>query len=511
MKYFIYARKSTDDHSRQIRSIGDQLTEVREMAQREKLTVVEELIEKQSAKAPGRPVFSAMIERIKEGEAQGILAWNPDRLARNAIDGGTIIYLIDTGALKDLKFPTYKFDRSATGKFMLGISLTQSKYYSDNLGENVMRGKRQKIKNGLWPQVAPVGYVNDRRTRTIVPDPMQSPLIREMFELYATGLYSLYDLRKHFIERGLVGTRGKLLSISRIQHALTNPIYYGLMRYNGEFYEGKHQPLVTKELFDRCRLTMLEKGRAKSKGSQPFLYRGLIHCGECGGMITMERQKGHIYLRCTKKKGPCSQPFMRQEALDQQVKASLKLAAISEKTAKEILAGFDQLAAEYEHAEHERRERFRQEIAQCDDRQRRLMEVYLDNAISIDEFRSTKNALTAQRRQIQEKLEESQQQGFDRLEPLRTVVKTSLQATYTSENENPAERLKMFNSVGSNLTLRDRRLKWVPREAWQLIVDAAVVELGGPGAGSDLAGVGAQDREEQIKRRGGDSNPRYRL
>ena len=147
--YFLYARKSTDEPERQILSIEAQLTELREYAQREGITVIREFIESKTAKEPGREVFNAMLAGIERGETSGIVSWHPDRLARNSVDGGRIIYLIDTGKITALKFPTFWFDSTPQGKFMLNIAFGQSKYYVDNLSENVKRGIRQKLRNGI--------------------------------------------------------------------------------------------------------------------------------------------------------------------------------------------------------------------------------------------------------------------------------------------------------------------------------------------------------------------------
>ena len=170
MKYFIYARKSTEDKERQVLSIEAQLAELREFAKREGIKIVEEFIEKQSAKIPGRPIFNQMLKQIEKGEANGILAWHPDRLARNSVDGGRIIYLLDTGKLKFLKFPQFWFEDTPQGKFMLSIAFGQSKYYVDSLSENTKRGLRQKVRREEYPGVAPLGYINDVRTKTIVVD-----------------------------------------------------------------------------------------------------------------------------------------------------------------------------------------------------------------------------------------------------------------------------------------------------------------------------------------------------
>lgn len=151
-------------------------------------------------------MFAEILKKIEAGEATGILAWHPDRLARNSIDGGQIIYLVDTGIIQKLKFPTFWFDPTPQGKFMLSIAFGQSKYYVDNFSENIKRGHRQKLKNGLWPQMAPLGYLNNRETKQIYLDKEKAPLIKKTFEAYASGNHTLKNLQK--IINGL-GLRGR--------------------------------------------------------------------------------------------------------------------------------------------------------------------------------------------------------------------------------------------------------------------------------------------------------------
>src|ERR1700722_18564946 len=248
-KYFIYARKSTDDPKRQIRSIGDQLAELRELAKRNGHDVVHEFTEHQSAKVPGRPIFNDMLKRIEAGEAAGILAWNPDRLARNMLDGGRIIHLLDQGKLRDLKFPTYWFENTPQGKFTLAIGFRPGKYYVDSMGENIKRGLSRKAASGVWPQRAPVGYLNDPASRAIILDPEKAPLVQTAFRLYATGEYTLARLQEQVNSLGLTGRNGGPLAISNYQLLLSNPLYYGVFRFAGETYEGRPEPLIDKNLF----------------------------------------------------------------------------------------------------------------------------------------------------------------------------------------------------------------------------------------------------------------------
>ena len=150
LKYYIYIRKSTDEEDRQVLSLESQLNELKEFAEREHIEIVETFIEKKTAKVPGREVFNNLLDKIEAGLPHqfGILAWHTDRLSRNSVDGGRLIYLLDTGKLADLKFPTSVFDNSPSGKFFLSIALSNAKYYIDNLSENVRRGNRAKLRRG---------------------------------------------------------------------------------------------------------------------------------------------------------------------------------------------------------------------------------------------------------------------------------------------------------------------------------------------------------------------------
>jgi site-specific DNA recombinase len=233
-KFFLYARKSTDVEDKQVRSIEDQVTELRAFAKQENLNVIEVLIEKQSAKIPGRPIFNEMLDKIERGEANGILAWHPDRLARNSVDGGRIIYLLDCGHLAILKFPTFWAENTSQGKFMLSIAFGQSKYYVDSLAENTKRGLRQKVRRGEYPSLAPIGYINDVRTKSIIVDRKRASIIRKAFELYAQNGSRLEDISNFLAQHGILSSGGKRIKKDRISFILSNPFYYGHFRYAGE-------------------------------------------------------------------------------------------------------------------------------------------------------------------------------------------------------------------------------------------------------------------------------------
>src|SRR3989339_192169 len=469
-KFFIYTRKSTDDKDRQVRSISDQLAELKELALKEQLEVVDVFVEKQTAKIPGRPVFNEMIERMEAGEASGILAWHPDRLARNSVDGGKIIYLVDTGVISEMKFPTFWFDPTPQGKFMLSIAFSQSKYYVDNLSENIKRGHRNKVKDGIWPQMAPLGYVN--KNRVIVPDENIAPLIKKTFEAYSSGSFTLRQLRDKFNELGLKRKSGKELAVSNYQKLLKNPIYTGLMLYNGEIHEGKHEPIITKKLFDSVQEVMMRKSKPHSKGLKPFLYRGFFRCGECGCFITTETQKGHNYLRCTKRKNPCSQKYTREEIITSEIQKEIKKVSLPDDWAKWMIAE----NAKDRQSEVQSSTLFVQntkdEIFSIEKKIEKLMTLYLDNSLSLEEYRETKNRLVNQKQLFKEKLSSFEQKANNRFELTEKFLKANITNAELANEGIPEEIIREFKKVGSNFQIKDRTVLFEPRGAWKTLLDS---------------------------------------
>ena len=265
-----------------------------------------------------------------------------------------------------LKFPTFWFDTTPQGKFMLNIAFGQSKYYIDNLSENVKRGLRQKVRRGEYPGVAPTGYLNDKAVHRMVVDPERFRLVRTLFELYATGDYTLKDLRDEVTRLGLTSRKGKVLTISNMQMILVNPFYYGAFKFNGELYEGKHTPTVAKKLFDRCAAVMAEKSRPKKRGEKVYPLRGLFLCGECKCAITAETQKGHAYYRCTKKKGVCSQLYIREELLASQISDYLQKVSLPEDWTVEMLAQLDKDQTQTAQSDALHTQTLKDEISTCE-------------------------------------------------------------------------------------------------------------------------------------------------
>ena len=462
MRYFLYARKSTDEPDRQILSIEAQLAELRDYAQKNGLTIAREFIESKTAKEPGREIFNEMVAGLEQGAAHGIVAWHPDRLARNSIDGGRLIYLVDTGKVLELKFPTFWFDPTPQGKFMLSIAFGQSKYYVDNLSENVKRGIRQKLRNGIWPSWAPMGYLNDIATHTIHIDKERGPLIKKAFELYATGNYTVKEIRDMVNSAGLRGRKFKRdLSISNIHYMLGNPIYYGVMRYHGEVYEAKHKPIITKDLYDKCQEMLKRKSKPKVKKGhtlKPYVYRGAFRCASCGCFITTETQKGHNYLHCTKKKRPCAEPFVREEEIDRQVRELLKGVSLPPALAADALNNINAEELKAAQAGEEAAQNLRDKLVILTDQLGQLLDLVLQGSINQSEYVNKKAQLVYEKKERENKLAAFARQGAKRFEPLKRFYELCVDVGESVVSGSPADNLQKLKKIGSNPIIGGKKI-----------------------------------------------------
>ena len=240
-QYFLYARKSTDVEDKQVLSIEAQLSELRVLAKQEGLEVSAEFVEKRTAKMPGRLVFNEMMKRIQKGEAQGIVCWKLDRLARNPVDGGQISWFLQEGTIKHIR----THDRShypTDNVLMMSVEFGMANQFIRDLSANVKRGLRLKVKRGEFPSSAPVGYLNDVRAKTIVIDRKKSKVIRAAFELYAKGDRRLEDISTFMYENGVRSFGGLSFHKDRVRFILTNSFYCGLFTDGGELHEGRHTP-----------------------------------------------------------------------------------------------------------------------------------------------------------------------------------------------------------------------------------------------------------------------------
>ena len=339
IRYCLYARKSSEAEEKQALSIDSQIKEMLTIAQRDGLNIVEIYRESHSAKDCGqRPVYNKLLGDIRNGKFDGIMTWHPDRLARNAGDLGAVVDLLDQKKLVEIRTHSQRFTNNPNEKFLLMILGSQAKLENDNKSINVKRGLKTKCELGLWPSVAPTGYLNSSNVNEkgiVYIDQQRATYIKKMFEKVANENYSGKKLFYWLRDEVKFKTRfGKPLTLSNVYIILKNTFYYGWFEYpkdSGRWFQGKHEPIITKELFEIVQEKVNRPFvRVESK---EFAFTKLIKCGLCGSSITADEKfkrqvngnvHRYVYYGCSKfQDKDCKCGYIREEELVNQLELML--------------------------------------------------------------------------------------------------------------------------------------------------------------------------------------------
>lgn len=344
IKYFLYARKSSESEDRQVQSIEDQIDRLKALAVQMKLEIIGVYEEARSAKQPNnRPLFIEMLERIEHGEAQGILCWQINRLSRNPVDSGTLQWMLQKDVIQSIQTIDREY-RPSDNAVVLSVESGVANQFIIDLRKNTMRGMQSRVDKGWMPNMAPLGYLNskdDGGRGIIIPDPERFHVIRKMWDSMLTGTHSprkIVDTANNewgFRTRKMKRVGGNPLSMSGIYRILNNQFYTGLIPHRKEWHKGSHQAMVTLDEFDHVQKLLGQRGRPRPKAWE-FSFTGFIRCGECGCLYTAETKTKHIkstgklksytYYHCTRRRRDisCSQrTCMTEEALSTQIEREL--------------------------------------------------------------------------------------------------------------------------------------------------------------------------------------------
>ncbi len=475
---YAYIRVSTAKQGEHGSSLQEQREAIAAYARRNEITIVEWVEERETAAKGGRPEFTRMLMLLRSGRADGVVIHKIDRSARNLRDWADLNDLFDSGI--DVHFVHESLDlRSRGGRLSADIQAVIAADFIRNLRDEVRKGINGRLRQGIYPLPAPLGYCNEGGGKPKSIDPETAPLVRAAFELYASGKYTLITLGEELYRRGLRNRRGKRVTKSGLSALLNNPFYVGIIRIrrSGEQYQGIHEPLIPKSLFDRVQ--RLLSGRTKSTGwKQDFRYRRMFCCAHCGLMLIGERQKCHAYYRCHTP--TCPTTSLREEVID----------TVIGKTIERLLLPSHLLTLLEEHirvrqstsgANREATLRAKQlTVAQLDDRLNRLMDAYIDKMLGQDDYTKRKALLLSERARLCEEIGnlESGDRSLDesvqeKLELLRTLSLKGIPA-------NADERLQLLQTATSNLAFDQNRLviSWV--SPFSLIAEREEITYGGP-------------------------------
>jgi site-specific DNA recombinase len=503
IKYFIYARRSSESEDKQMASIQDQVSEMQTMAKDLGLNVIEVISESKSAKEPGRKMFNEMLDRIHKGEATGIICWKLNRLARNPVDGGSISWMLQTKALQHIQ--TYGRDyKPEDNVLMMQVELGMANQYVKDLSMDSMRGTRKKAERGWYPSAhLPMGYKHDKEFSMgedeIIRDG-QFEIIKNLWRKIISEGYSVSDIYREAKDLGIVNRNKKHYSLNTYYALFSNPFYYGTFEWkdgagNKITYKGNHEAMISEADFNYVQRLLGKRGRPTRINSYDFTYRGYMDCGECGCSITAERKEQCIcthcknkfsiknrtdctqcgtdmsdmsqpsiidrtYYRCTKRKKDikCSQGSMSPSLLEKEIIKELSKINISEDFYKWSVQAIKYLNEEENVEQIKIQTSLKKKETELLTRIKNYVRMRADNEINQEDFNEARLETKKDLETIQGKISNLHIQATDWAEIANNYLNYAHNIVPRFKKADDEGKKHILSTIGSNLTLKDKSL-----------------------------------------------------
>ncbi|MBA4409728.1 MAG: hypothetical protein C0397_09945 [Odoribacter sp.] len=509
-KYFLYARKSSESEDRQMASIEDQIAEAKKLAEKYNINVVDVIEESKSAKEPGRVGFNSMLKRIHKGEAQGILTWKLNRLARNPIDGGQISWMLQQNIIKHIQ--TFERDYNPSDNVLLmQVEFGMANQYVKDLSLDIKRGLRQKAERGWYPiSGLPIGYIHNPKFALgmddeIIPNEQQFHILKKLWQILLTGKYSIADIKKKGDVIGLRNKFKKTCSKNTYYYIFTNEFYCGYYNWRDKDenmirYKGRHKALVSIAEFQKAQIILHGRPNSVLKDRKyNFPYRGIIKCGECGCTVTPDHKLQAIctnckykysiknrtacprcntlfsimnnpsiidilYYHCSKSKGKCSQGSITRDIIETSIEGELEKISIT----KDFYSwGMNTLKRGNEEKEEGEKiiKGLKKRKTELENRISGLINLRADGELNSEQFNSSMSKAQKEMSSIEFEIEETKRQNIEWHDEKEKDYKFALEALEQFKNGDDSLKTAIVKELSSNLTLLDKKLDITTKES----------------------------------------------
>lgn len=477
-KYYSYIRVSTQRQGQHGTSLTEQKSAIERYAQKFNLTISRYFEERETAAKSGRPVFLEMLKALRRGKASGVIIHKIDRSARNLKDWADLQSLTDLGI--EIHFASESLDlNSRGGRLSADIQAVVASDYIRNLREETIKGIYGRLKQGLYPFPAVLGYKDDGKGNPKKIDKIQAPLIKEAFELYSKGNIGLIDLSDRMYEKGLRNKNGKKVTINGLSTVLHNPFYIGIIKIEktGEMFPGKHQPIISRAMFDQVQIVFDGKNIPKSE-KHFFVFRRGVYCSKCRNLYIAEKQKGEIYYRCHTR--GCTRGTIREKQIDYEVLNFLKPLKLNDLERRffrqETLKQTESRADEFE-ADYRRLELLRDQTAE---RLSKLADAYVDGVFDKETYIQKKNQLLLEEQSLKERLSNLQVDTDEADKKMDAFLELVNSAYLSFESGTPEKKQELVKIVFSNCEIEDKNIIVKPNFPFQLMAERRSFTPGSP-------------------------------
>jgi len=467
--FYGYTRVSTLKQGEHGVSLEQQHEAIQRYADKASLKIACWFTEHETAAKRGRPVFGQMLKLLRAGKASGVIIHKIDRSARNLKDWADLGELIDSGI--DVHFANESLDlHSRGGRLSADIQAVVAADYIRNLREETKKGFYGRLKQGLFPRPAPVGYQNQGPGKLKLLDPVQVPLVRQAFELYATGKYNLRQLSDLMFSKGLRTHKGGKVKQQPMAKLLSNSFYTGIIkiRKTAESFQGNHEPIVPMQLYSRVQDVLTGKTHRKVI-KHDFLFRQIFTCKPCQRCLVPERQKTYIYYRCHGKGYPSA--MQREERLETAIIEKLKLLEFSQEEKHYFKVKLLNMQQSWQGQQQALVQGLELKLAQLQERFNRLTDAFLDQSLDKQTFEQRKTALLEERCLVQNQLKELQTTAKPLPEKLTELLELAGSAYLAYKAAEPEEKRELLKILSSNRTLNGESLEIMLKLPYQLVAE----------------------------------------
>lgn len=475
-QFYGYIRVSTIRQGTQGVSLQEQKTAIEQYAQKNQLQIIEWFEERETAAKYGRPVFMRMLKNLQNRKVAGVIIHKIDRSARNLKDWAALGELLDSGI--DVRFAHDSMDLQARGgRLSADIQAVIAADYIRNLREETKKGFYGRLKQGLYPMQAPLGYLDQGAGKAKIPDPATAPTIKEVFRVYASGKYSLEQLVVYLAEKGFKKRGGGKITRGTLAMVLHNPFYMGLIyiRRTGETFAGIHEPLISKSIFDAVQ-DILNGKKKKGSGRYDFLYRRMFTCQSCNRSFVGEKQKGHNYYRCHFCKDSC----VREEVFEHEVRKTLTPIQLCPDELEQVSLLIDNMKESRKTKQEEEKQAMRLRQEKCKTRLDRITDAYVDNVIDKEAYLQRKESILNELKKIEEEIDGINNQ--DDVFGIRVSEKLELlKSLYLSYNSATNEQKReMVEKISSNRIVDGKNVLLQLKSPFKELSEFMEMQCGGP-------------------------------
>lgn len=477
-----YIRVSTVKQGEQGVSLQEQRAAIERYALRNSIAIVEWFEETLTAAKQGRPLFTRMMKRLRAGEAHGVVIHKIDRSTRNLRDWADLGDLIDAGVA--VYFANESVDlQSRGGRLSADIQAVVAADFIRNLREETRKGVFGRLKQGLYPFAAPLGYVDNGGGRPKTVDPLLGPLVKQAFELYSTGRYTLLSLSAVLRDRGIRNRQGGPVSLNGLSRILNNSFYAGLIRLEstGQTFEGIHEPLISMSLFTAVRNRL--HGRAhKTQTKHAYRLRGLFRCSLCNRYLIGERQKGTVYYRCHTPE--CPTRCFREDALEDAMLSAWPPIAVTAGERTQLVAVLGCFSEQDENHSRTRADGIRIQLSAVANRLTRLTDALIDGSIDKAVFEERRSSLLEKKVSLEAALTSLPDERARLTAILTEALELAESAQRSYELGNDDDKRELAIRLCSNLTVSGKDVAVEPRFPLRAIAKRRLITEGDPHRGN---------------------------